>query len=212
MNRDGHALHMKTRHFWWGLALVAASLGLGVVASSGALNGIDTALFRALAMTHATSPGWSISVAQFVTHLGDVSMRSVIVIALLCAVMVRRNWRVAVIFVVTVALSITGHALAKEAFMRARPSRVPHLDFVDSYAYPSGHAAGAMVVLLLGALLLGGRRSVIAAMLVAVAIGMSRVALAVHWPADVIGGWLFGGGTALMGYAVAQGLMPKRRA
>ena len=125
-------------------------------------------------------------------------------IVILFALIYRQSWRSAALFVVTVGLSITGHSVAKEVFARPRPDLVPRLDFADTYAYPSGHAAGAMVILLLGALMLGGRKSVVAAILVAVAIGLSRVALGVHWPSDVIGGWMFGGGAALIGYYVAR--------
>jgi undecaprenyl-diphosphatase len=192
------------RHFWWGIALVLVSLMIGAVAVSGALKGVDTSVFRALAMTQAQSAGSSIAVARFATRLGDPSTRSFIVILILFGLAYRRCWRSATVFLVTVALSITGHSVAKEAFARARPGLVTWLDHVDTYAYPSGHAAGAMVVLLLGALLLGGRRSLSVALLAALAIGLSRIALGVHWPSDVVGGWLFGGGAALIGYAMAQ--------
>lgn len=170
---------------------------------AGGLTSFDRALFKALAMTQAQSPGWTIAVTRFVTSLGDPGTRSLFVVLLLCAVMYRRSWRSATVFLVTVALSITGHSVLKELFGRARPTLVPWLDHVDTYAYPSGHAAGAMVVLLMGAMLLGGRQSVAVALLVVAAIGLSRVALGMHWPSDVIGGWMFGGGMALIGDAVA---------
>ena len=193
-----------TRYFWWGIALLVSSLAIGFAAISGALNGADVALFQALAMTHAKSADATIAVAGFVTHLGDPGWRAGIMIVILFALIYRQSWRSAAVFVVTVGLSITGHSVAKEAFARPRPDLVPRLDFADTYAYPSGHAAGAMVILLLGALMLGGRKSVVAAILVAAAIGLSRVALGVHWPSDVIGGWMFGGGAALIGYAIAM--------
>jgi membrane-associated phospholipid phosphatase len=189
---------------WWGAGHVLTSLVLGVVAMSGALKATDTAIFKALAMTHRHTADWAISVAQFVTRLGDPGTRSIFIVLLLCAVIYRRSWRAATVFLVTVALSITVHSVMKEAFGRTRPGLVPWLDTAETYAYPSGHAAGAMVVLLTGALLLGGRQSVLVALLVAVAIGLSRIALGVHWPSDVIGGWTYGGGMAMIGYAVAQ--------
>ncbi len=193
-----------TRHFWWGVVLVMASFVLGMSATAGVVTGLDRALFTSLAMTQTLSPGWAIAVTRFVTGLGDPGTRSLFVLLLLFGVMYRRSWRAATVFLVTVALSITGHSVMKEVFARARPTLVPWLDPVDTYAYPSGHAAGTIVALLMGALLLGGRQSVVVALLVVAAIGLSRVALGVHWPSDVIGGWMFGGGMALIGYAVAQ--------
>lgn len=201
-----------TRHFWWGVGLALVSLAIGTAAMMGSFKGVDVAVFRALAMTHATSAEASIAVVEFITRLGDPGWRAGIMLVVLFALIYRHCWRSATVFLVTVGLSITGHSAAKEAFARPRPSLVPPLDYVDTYAYPSGHAAGAMVILLLGAMLLGGRKTLIAAMLLAGAIGISRIALGVHWPSDVIGGWLFGGGAALMGYAVArQVARPKER-
>ena len=193
-----------TRHFWVGLGLLLSSLAIGAVAMSGALKGFDVTVFKAIAMTRAGTADVSIATASFITRLGDPGWRGGIMILILAALIYRHCWRSAAVFVVTVGLSITGHSVAKEVFARARPDLVPPLDFADTYAYPSGHAAGAMVILLLGAMLLGGRKSRAAAILLAVAIGVSRVALGVPWPSDVVGGWLFGGGAALIGYAVAR--------
>ena len=201
-----------TRHFWWGAMLALVSLAIGVVVMAGLLKGVDTAVFKALVLTQATSAGAAISVAGFVTRLGDPGWRAGIMLVVLFALIYRHCWRSATVFLVTVGLSITGHSVAKEAFARPRPALVPPLDHVDTFAYPSGHAAGAMVILLLGAMLLGGRKTLIAALLLAGAIGVSRIALGVHWPSDVIGGWLFGGGAALMGYAVSRRVArPKER-
>jgi membrane-associated phospholipid phosphatase len=194
----------RTHHLWSGVAALMVSLMVGIAAMAGALKGLDTAIFKTMVMTRSHSANASIAIADFVTHLGDPGWRAGFMIIVLAALIYRRCWRSATVFVVTVGLSITGHSVAKGVFARSRPTLVPPLDSVDTYAYPSGHAAGAMVILLLGAMLLGGRKIVIAAVLLALAIGLSRIALGVHWPSDVLGGWLFGGGAALIGYAVAK--------
>lgn len=201
-----------TRHFWWGIALALVSLAIGAAAMAGMLRGVDVAVFNALVMSHATTTNAAIAVVGFITHLGDPGWRAGLMIVILFALIYRQCWRSATVFLVTVGLSITGHSVAKEAFERPRPALVPPLDTVTTYAYPSGHAAGAMVILLLGAMLLGGRKTLIAAMVLAGAIGISRIALGVHWPSDVIGGWMFGGGAALIGYAMARRVArPKER-
>ena len=155
-----------------------------------------------LALYQGRTPDWMIAAVRAVTRLGDPGMRSVLIIVVLALLVLRHAWQSAVIFLATVALSITGHSALKEAFARARPAVVPWLDNPTNLAYPSGHAAGTMVVLLLGALLLGDRRLVIGAVSISLAIGITRVMLGVHWPSDVIGGWMFGAGTALIGYAL----------
>lgn len=189
-----------SRLLWCGIALVLASIALGLI--TGSLSGFDRPVLTALAMTQARSPGWAIAVTQAMTWLGNPGTRGIFVTLLLCALIYRRSWRSATAFLVTVALSIAGHSVMKEMFARARPTLVPWLNHADTYAYPSGHAAGTMVILLLGSLLVGDRRLVWVALAISIAIGLSRVALGVHWPSDVIGGWAYGGGMALIGYAV----------
>ena len=192
------------RYLRAGIALLVMSMALGVAAVSGVLKSADTTTFKALALTDAKSSDALIAVAQFFTQMGNPGWRAAIVGVMLIVLVYRRCWRAATMFVVTVGLSISGHSVLKEVLGRSRPTLVPQLDFVDTYSYPSGHAAGAMVILLLGTLLLRNRGAVWLGVMLSLAIGLSRVALGVHWPSDVIGGWMFGGGAALIGYAMAQ--------
>lgn len=193
-----------SRYLWAGIALLVMSMALGVAAVSGVLKSADSNIFKALAMTDAKSSDALIAAAQFFTLLGDPGWRAAIMIVILIVLVYRRSWRSVTVFAVTVGLSISGHSVAKEVFGRSRPTLVPHLDFVDTYAYPSGHAAGAMVILLLGTLLLRNRGALWLGVILSLVIGLSRVALGVHWPSDIVGGWIFGGGAALIGYAMAQ--------
>ncbi|WP_158266515.1 phosphatase PAP2 family protein [Allosphingosinicella deserti] len=90
----------------------------------------------------------------------------------------------------------------KELFDRARPDPHGHLVVVNSMAFPSGHAANAMTLGLGFALLVvpAARRTsaVLAALVFAAAIGLSRPILGVHWPSDVIGGWALGAAWTLL--------------
>jgi undecaprenyl-diphosphatase len=100
----------------------------------------------------------------------------------------------------------------KAVFERTRPDIVPHLREVMSSSFPSGHAlTSAAVYLTLGALLMRiaeGRLAkyycIAIAMFVTFLVGCSRVILGVHYPTDVIAGWLIGMSWALFCWVVER--------
>ena len=80
---------------------------------------------------------------------------------------------------------------------RPRPDFIDHPVVVHSLSFPSGHAGNSMIVYLALALIAGPvltRRlwPVAAAAIFAVAIGLTRPILGVHWPTDVLAGWMLG--------------------
>lgn len=96
--------------------------------------------------------------------------------------------------------------LLKRTVGRARP-RMPEgfaalVQPPDRFSFPSGHAAAALAVALAPALVLPGAAAG-ALVLLAAVVGMSRCYLGVHYPGDVIAGWLL----ALLGLAAAGPLL-----
>jgi membrane-associated phospholipid phosphatase len=190
-----------------GLLLMAAALLLGLgLAFAGWPDGAERDAMKAIALREGRSPGWLIAVAQWVTWAGDAAQRSIVMLLAAIWLVWRGHWRAGLVMAVVPAVAGATSSILKEAFGRARPDVVPHLDPVASLSYPSGHAVNAAAILLLIALLGGrGRKGWIAAALAgAVLIGGSRLALGVHWPSDVAGGWLWGAGFALTGLWLAR--------
>jgi undecaprenyl-diphosphatase len=112
----------------------------------------------------------------------------------------------ATVFVATVVLSQIASELIKRLVDRPRPTLVSHLDLVYSSSFPSGHAMMSPVVYLtLATVWAAGEKGLSdkivlqgGAVLLVVAIGVSRVYLGVHWPTDVIAGWILGSAIALV--------------
>lgn len=110
----------------------------------------------------------------------------------------------------TVAVAVAGGFLLSNAlkwgFARPRPDLVPHGQAVYTQSFPSSHAMlSAVVYLTLGALLARTqplRRAKLyflgIAALLTVVVGTSRVYLGVHWPTDVLAGWMVGAAWALL--------------
>ena len=111
----------------------------------------------------------------------------------------RRRWQ-AVMALVAIAGAAVLSGVLKALVDRARPSVPYPIAHAGGGSFPSGHAltsatALALLVVVLGSELPGrARRWLVAiAVVVGLAIGASRVALGVHYPTDVIGGWLVAG-------------------
>ncbi|ALM36992.1 phosphatase PAP2 family protein [Streptomyces sp. FR-008] len=129
----------------------------------------------------------------------------------LAAVTVLWLWRRGTVrLAVTVGVACLGAAAAqqllKAAVGRERPEWPDPVDTAHFAAYPSGHAMTATVVC--GLVVWGlhrvkaARPVLVAAWTVAVVsvagVGLTRVWLGVHWPTDVLGGWLLGGLTVAL--------------
>ena len=127
------------------------------------------------------------------TWIGDWTTRLVVIAVAALWLSAGRRWGDLVWFLSVVALAAVAGSGFKHLFQFSRPSILPHLDQVSTFAFPSGHAGNSAA--LAGALALLARRrwAVWMALVVSALIGISRVWLGVHWPTDVLAGWLLAG-------------------
>jgi undecaprenyl-diphosphatase len=155
---------------------------------------VDRAILASLYVAHRQALAQA---ALWLTEFGGSPVLIPLsVIVALIAWRLRNDWRAPAWFL---AMTLTGRLLVelqKALAMRLRPDTLEQLAPITSYAFPSGHSGNSFMVYLGAALLLArGRRrpwALAAATLFAVAIGLTRPMLGVHWPSDVVAGWSFG--------------------
>ena len=140
------------------------------------------------------------SIDEPMVAIGDVTdtLALSIVVVVVSGVLVLQGRRQdAAWFLVATAVVFAANPVLKEVFDRPRPDIRPWPESVSPLGFPSGHAAGTAA--LVGALVMvteGSRlrRAVIlfgAALLGLVA--FSRLAVAVHYPSDIVAGWSWAG-------------------
>lgn len=185
-----------------GLALIAATLAIGLWVTLAGTPGFDPAIIRALAGQREWSGFW-----LGVTTVGDGDVRFPVALAVVAYLVWRQRKGDAAILFATVLTLVGANSALKALFARARPDILPWLDSVSDLSFPSGHASQTAVVYLTIALLLD-RRLLIFAVPFTLMVGVSRIILGVHWPSDVLAGWMEGTGFALIGWAIASRRAP----
>lgn len=205
-----HQSGLTTALLLWSAALI---LG-GAVSWAHLGQAQDASLLRATALRAGTSPYWQIEAAQWISWAGAAAQRSIVFIGCALWLFWKRRPHAGLILLVTPALAGASASILKQIFARPRPELVPHLDAISNLSFPSGHATNAAAILVLAAMLLPTRQRggwISLGIIGAGLIGASRLWLGVHWPSDVLGGFLWGLGFALAGGAVAQRWPDRRR-
>ncbi|WP_324743185.1 phosphatase PAP2 family protein [Tsuneonella sp. CC-YZS046] len=192
---------------WSGFAIMA---WLVAHAQTGSLDEAGLLLWRIEATLTPAGPGSLTGLMQGITILGGVPARSLAaVLAILALVRLNRRREATLLGIMVVAGWIVNSGM-KWIFGRARPDIVPHLTEAGGFSFPSGHSFNSAVVYF-GIALAFAAISKSAAMrgammasaaLLSLAIAWSRVWLGVHFPSDIIAGWLAGTGWIFLAHAL----------
>lgn len=162
-------------------------------------------------------PAWLELAALDITALGGPTVLGMTVLAVVGYLLLQGMYRNAAFVFLASAGGWLLNDLLKEVFARPRPQVVPHLRQVMSLSFPSGHAlTSAAIFLTLGALLMrvAERRLVkfycmFVASVATLLVGTTRVYLGVHYPTDVLAGWLIGLSWALFCWLLERSLERK---
>jgi undecaprenyl-diphosphatase len=192
---------------WLGFALIVWLVNSGQIAGFDAAGlrlfrrGGDLGLIGSPALAEAV---------RDVTALGGTTLRVLFSLAAVVALVFLRMRREAVLLIATLLTGLAVESAIKLLVGRPRPMLVPHLTDAGGMSFPSGHSFNSALGLIAVALAFAtfsARRQVRwtligSAMALSALVAFSRVLLGVHYPSDVIAGWLGGAGWAFLGAAL----------
>lgn len=181
-----------------GLVLGGLLLAALLWALAGPLVAFDRAVAAGFNGVVAPRP-WLVAVLGTATKLGDTVTGVVVLATLAVALLIRRRARLALFALVAGIGGLVLGPLLKELVGRLRPTVEVPVATAPGWSFPSGHTlcvtlwVGVVLLVLLPAVPTRARRPVIGVgVAVVVLVGLTRVALGVHYLSDVVAGWLLG--------------------
>jgi undecaprenyl-diphosphatase len=200
----------ERRELMWlfvGLGLCVLLFGFVSLAgevTEGDTQAFDTKILEALRdpvdPSRPIGPVWIEGPLLDLTAIGGPTVLGLVVVVVTGFLVLQTRYRTAIVVAITFLSGELLNAAMKHVFNRPRPSVVPHLRVVYTTSFPSGHAMeSAIVYLTLAAILMRASQSRATkiyilgiAVLLTTLVGISRVYLGVHYPTDVLGGWIVG--------------------
>ncbi|HFI2432643.1 TPA: phosphatase PAP2 family protein [Streptococcus suis] len=185
-------IHLRNASFF---ALAFVILGYVVKFYPTTLAGFDSAVQSAIRgnLPSGASQFWS-----SITVLGNTVIILAITLILAAIFYYYKKWKIEAYFLLAsfAAMGVASTAL-KYVYQRPRPSIEWLIDTIG-YSFPSWHTAstmmiaGAVVIIIHQRMKKGIARLVLQAVLIllAVLVAVSRIYIGVHYPTDIIGGWL----------------------
>jgi undecaprenyl-diphosphatase len=196
----------------WPAGMVAIVVLLGIAVEAGAnLVSFDHATNQTVHdQTREPITGW----AFVVTALGSTGVLIGVALAAALGLALRGRWRSGVYLIVGYAVTDLTVAVVKLIVERPRPDA--NLTEAGGFSFPSGHSA--MSVAVYGCLAFALARTcrgfprvacALAGAGLVVLIGLSRIYLGVHYPSDVLAGWITGAAIVTATWLIGARLRPR---
>ena len=171
--------------------ILFAFILLAALVKSGSTLALDEAILKMI--NGWSSQGFDRSIL-FLTTLAGPFFATTIGVLLFLFFLVRRQKFNSLYVLLTMGGTFLINNGLKLAFGRTRPALWPSLVMEGSNSFPSGHAMISMAIALTLVVLLYNSKfktlTIIMAILYVITIGFTRLYLGVHYPSDVVGGWM----------------------
>lgn len=140
-----------------------------------------------------------------ITMLGDLLPMTALCLVICAILAIARKWDSLAFFATNVLLAVVCVQALKFIFAVPRPGAETLVPIPGSFSFPSAHSFCSLIVFgMIGLLIFRAlnRKGVpynvaivpgIILVIFAILIGISRIYVGVHWPSDVLGGWLLAG-------------------
>jgi undecaprenyl-diphosphatase len=206
---------LETRALLIWIALVFALwafLALANEIGEGETGTIDQRLIMMMRMpgdaSNPLGPPWLKDSMRDITALGGVTVLSLLTIVMVVCLILHQKRREGVILAITAIGAQASIEILKIIYDRPRPNQ----GFADTHAYstsfPSGHTTESTAIFLTAATVIATLETrantqilaYIVAIFAIIGVGFSRIYLGMHWPTDVLGGWVLGAAWALVAW------------
>jgi len=177
---------------------------------------LDTMLltwFREAGNNHQiVGSAWVIDLWRALTWMGNVWPRVILASVVIGVLILKKQIREGLFLGGLLLSGLLLSTVIKHWVNRPRPNLVPHLDLVSNASFPSGHAMNStlfycgLIVILSRYINISQLRWILISIMFSLTIftGLSRIALGVHYPTDVLAGWLIGASWLIIWWRFSQ--------